>query len=216
MVGIGNLFPFEATRSFRETAGPAASRQDFLGNPVDALALDPARKERCAAISAEKPSIIFARPHPDKRPALIPTEPPAAVIDTNVLLDWLVFRDLRVAPLSRAVEARALRWLASSRMRDELAHMLAHGSLVRWQPDSERTLSVFDSLAVECPSPAPSRLHCTDADDQCFIDLALAQRARWLITHDRALLRLARRARPLGVEILTPALWCAGHGVGIG
>jgi len=98
-------------------------------------------------------------------------------------------------------------------MRDELAHMLVHGSLVRWQPDCEQLLSIFDSLAVECPSPSPSRLHCTDADDQCFIDLALAQRARWLITHDRALLRLARRARALGVEILTPAQWCAGHGV---
>ena len=162
-------------------------------------------------MSAEKPSIIFGRTDPGKRGALIPTEPPAAVIDTNVLLDWLVFCDPRVAPLSHAVEARALRWLASPPMRDELARMLTHSSLARWKPDRERALASFDAFATTCPPPMPSRLHCTDFDDQCFIDLALAQSARWLITHDRALLRLARRARLLGVEVLTPMLWCAGH-----
>lgn len=165
-------------------------------------------------MSAEKPSIIFACTETGKRRALIATEPPAAVIDTNVLLDWLVFRDPRVAPLARALEARALRWLASPEMRDELAHMLTHASLVRWQPDCQRALAVFDALTVASPSPAPSRLHCSDPDDQCFIDLALGQRARWLITHDRALLRLARRARASGVEVLTPMLWRASHGVG--
>ena len=69
-------------------------------------------------------------------------------------------------------------------------------------------------MVVRCPSPTRSRLHCSDPDDQCFIDLALAQHARWLITHDRALLRLARRARAFGVEVLTPMLWRASHGVG--
>jgi predicted nucleic acid-binding protein len=37
-----------------------------------------------------------------------------------------------------------------------------------------------------------------------FIDLALAHRARWLLTRDKALLSLARPARVLGVEILKP------------
>jgi predicted nucleic acid-binding protein len=48
------------------------------------------------------------------------------------------------------------------------------------------------------------RLRCRDADDQVFIDLALVHRARWLLTRDKALLALARRARPLGTEILRP------------
>ena len=172
---------------------------------------DPARKEHCAATSAEKPSIIFGATDPGKRHPLSPDHAPMVVLDTNVLLDWLVFRDARAAPLSRAVESGALRWLVSAGMREELSHMLTHSSLSRWAPDSERALAVFDALAIQCPPPAPSRLRCTDADDQCFIDLALTQRARWLVTHDRALLRLARRARAAGVEVLTPALWCASH-----
>ena len=46
-----------------------------------------------------------------------------------------------------------------------------------------------------------------DSDDQAFIDLAVHRRCHWLITHDRALLRLASRARPFGVQVLPPARW---------
>ena len=41
---------------------------------------------------------------------------------------------------------------------------------------------------------------CTDPDDQKFLDLALHAHAKWLVSRDKALLRLARKARPLGLE----------------
>jgi predicted nucleic acid-binding protein len=50
-------------------------------------------------------------------------------------------------------------------------------------------------------------MRCTDPDDQVFIDLALACKARWLLSKDRALLKLARRARALGLSIQPPASW---------
>lgn len=139
---------------------------------------------------------------------------PAAVLDTNVVLDWLVFRDPRVRPLADALQARQLRWLACAAMREELGHMLAHTSLARWQPDREQALTVFDAAVHLCPPPPRSRLPCTDADDQVFIDLALAEKAQWLLTHDRALLKLARRARPHGVQVATPAAWWAAVSTG--
>ncbi len=131
------------------------------------------------------------------------------MLDTNVVLDWLVFRDARTQPLGTALLARRLRWLATGWMRDELAHMLAHASLARWQPDREHALTVFDSLAQLLPPAPRCRLHCTDGDDQAFLDLALVQGAQWLLTHDRALLKLARRARQHGVQVATPAVWSA-------
>ena len=139
-----------------------------------------------------------------------PPDPPAAVLDTNVVLDWLVFRDAGVAPIAAAVEAGRLRWLATARMRDELADVLDRGHLARWQADAGSVLALFDRHATPRPAPSPSRLHCSDPDDQVFIDLALAAKAPWLITHDRALLALARRARPLGVQILRPGAWSPG------
>jgi putative PIN family toxin of toxin-antitoxin system len=133
------------------------------------------------------------------------------VIDTQALLDWLVFRDASAAPWSAAVQARHLRWRSCPRMRTELAYMLGHPRLSRWNPQSEQALAVFDRHAelVDDPVATQPALRCRDPDDQVFIDLALAQRAGWLLTRDKALLALARHARPLGTSILRPDAWAA-------
>ena len=129
-----------------------------------------------------------------------------AVLDTNVVLDWLVFRNPRTWALGQSLESGTLRWLSCEPMRAELARMLGSRSLAAWNPDIDAVISTHDRLATlhETPSPALVRLRCTDPDDQIFIDLALAQRADWLWTHDRALLKLARRAALHGTRILAP------------
>jgi predicted nucleic acid-binding protein len=134
---------------------------------------------------------------------------PAVVLDTNTVLDWLVFDDTSVTAVVAAIEGGRLRWLACGAMRDELVRTLAYRSLARWKPDSERALSIFDRYVepVAQPSPAPLNLRCSDPDDQVFIDLALAHQARWLLTHDRALLRLAKRARMRGICITQARHW---------
>jgi predicted nucleic acid-binding protein len=136
-----------------------------------------------------------------------PDIPPAAVLDTNVVLDWLVFADPGVAVLAAAVESGRLRWLACTSMRAELALVVARPQFVPWQADPARVLASFDRHAVCCEPPPPSRLLCTDADDQPFIDLALHGGARWLFSRDRAVLKLARRARQHGLEIAPPSRW---------
>jgi len=96
--------------------------------------------------------------------------PPSAVLDTNTVLDWLVFRDPATDELARRIETGL--------------------------------------LAPGC-RPARGPLACTDPDDQVFIDFALQHRCTWLVSRDRALLRLARRAAAWGVEVLTPQAWMA-------
>lgn len=139
-----------------------------------------------------------------KAPAL-----PGVVLDTNAVLDWLVFRDPRAARLVAALEGGAVQWLACPGMREEFGRTLEYRALTKWAPDRERALTVFDRLHQPCPPPPPTSptWRCSDPDDQVFIDLALARRARWLVTHDRALLRLARRARAAGVLVLRPGDW---------
>lgn len=132
------------------------------------------------------------------------------VLDTNVVLDWLVFRDLRCGPFVDALEAGRAHWLATVAMRDELMHVLARGSLAAWQPD-------FDAIAIThrrlghlieaSGTPSPPRLRCTDRDDQKFIDLAAQLGNACLLSRDRAVLKLARRAREAGFAILTPEAW---------
>ena len=135
---------------------------------------------------------------------------PQVVLDTNAVLDWLVFADPRIHPVVVALQAGRLRWVACPAMRQELVHMLGHASLARWSPDSPAALALFDRLVDSKPDPATNPhvgLRCRDADDQVFLDLALAEGARWLLTHDRALLKLARRAAGTGLHILRPAEW---------
>jgi predicted nucleic acid-binding protein len=135
---------------------------------------------------------------------------PGLVADTQVVLDWLVFRDAAARPLLEAVLAGRLRWLATPTMRGELQHMLQHPSLARWGHDAGRALEFFDRQAALWPDPvmpfAP-RLACSDPDDQVFIDTALAHRATWLVTRDRALLKLRRKAQRCGLCIVRPGEW---------
>ena|SRR6478736_3823684 len=138
-------------------------------------------------------------------------EPPCIVLDTNVVLDWLYFRDVRCEALAGAVTAHRVRWIASAPMRAEIEHVLERGTLgTRW-PDGPASVrdgwQRFATMIEETPLAAPLAMRCTDEDDQKFIDLALAARATALLSADRAVLRLARRAREWGVAITTVSAW---------
>lgn len=142
----------------------------------------------------------------------MPDMPTAVVLDTNVVLDWLLFRDASCAGLAGALQAGQWRWHATPAMRGELASVVRRPQLQRWEPNCEHILSVFDSLTRLCDEAptaagATERMRSRDPDDQKFIDLAVSVKATWLLSRDRALLRLARPARELGVQIITPARW---------
>lgn len=134
------------------------------------------------------------------------------VLDTNACLDWLVFRDSGAQAVGQALAEGRVRLLSCAAMRDELSHMLRHASLARWLVDADAALAIYDHHCRLLPNPQPGagqRLACSDPDDQVFIDLAVTQRAYCLLTHDRALLKLARRARSLGVRVVRPKDWLA-------
>lgn len=143
-----------------------------------------------------------------------PPESPAprlpVVLDTNTVLDWHVFQDTRAPHLWRALETGQLRWHATGEMLAELAAVLARPLGARWDARREHLLSL-DLLPALTLSSAPTftehRLRCTDADDQKFLDLALNLPARWLVTRDRALLKLRRPAAARGLQILLPEHW---------
>jgi predicted nucleic acid-binding protein len=136
---------------------------------------------------------------------------PRIVLDTNAVLDWLYFRDPRCAVLAEAVTMRRVTWIASAAMRDEIEHVLARGSLGDRWPDGAASVrdgwQRWATLVDADPPASPAALHCRDADDQKFIDLALAVRAAALLSADRAVLRLARRATAWGLAITTVERW---------
>jgi len=139
--------------------------------------------------------------------------PPGIVLDTNVALDWLVFDDPAVAPVARAIRLGRLRWLTCPGTQRELLHMLNHASLAQRVKDPLHARALLAEHATLVADPEPHRLPprpvCTDPDDQIFIDLALQYSAAWLLSRDKALLKLARKLRPRALAVLRPDDWLA-------
>lgn len=133
------------------------------------------------------------------------------VIDTNVLLALSIFSDPVVAPLRTALAQGALQAVRSAATDAEWREVLARPGLFSVPPERQvALLADWEATALLVPVTEPVPFRCRDPLDQKFLELAVAARARWLVTRDKALLKLRRKARKLGLDIVTPELFAAG------
>ncbi len=136
----------------------------------------------------------------------VAADPVLAVLDTNIVLDVLVFDDPATRVLKAAVQRGQVRWLATSAMREELARVLAYPKIVQrlslLQRQAHQVLAQFDALAQIVVAAPKAALTCADADDQKFIDLALAHQAT-VISKDKAVLCMAKRLLALDARAQT-------------
>lgn len=127
------------------------------------------------------------------------------VLDTNIVLDVLVFGDAAAQPLAHGLREGSLHWLATLAMREELARVLAYPKLAprvafhRGEPAA--VLADFDRHARIVDVAAKAPLTCGDPDDQKFIDLAVAHRCL-LLSKDYEVLRMGKRLAALQVRAL--------------
>ena len=133
------------------------------------------------------------------------------MLDTNVVLDWLLFDNPSAALLAAAIAQRQVRWIATAAMRGELSEVLRRGLAGQRNADPTLVLAGWDAHAemIDEPPrlPVAVALPCSDPDDQKFLDLAHWAGARWLLSRDRAVLRLRRRAATFGIAIAEPERW---------
>ena len=131
------------------------------------------------------------------------------VLDTNVVLDLLVFDDPATPALQQALQTGALQWISTPVMREELARVLAYPHLVArmdfYRLSAPDVLAAFDRQAQIVAVAPKATMNCTDPDDQKFIDLAVAHRAQ-LLSKDRAVLKLKKRLLLAGVTVQTALL----------
>ena len=128
------------------------------------------------------------------------------VLDTNIVLDVVVFADDAAVPLKTALEAGGLDWLATQPMRDELARVLAYPKIVPrlnfYALTAQSVLQKFDRHAQLVAAAPKASLTCKDADDQKFIDLAVHHRAL-LISKDQHVLSMQKRLLAQGIQVQT-------------
>lgn len=121
---------------------------------------------------------------------------PTVILDTNILLDILVFDDQRAHPLRAALSNQELDALVTEDTLDELIDVISRPQfsldkqkqaeiLLQWQSWSR--LVKQSDLQV-----APWK--CKDRDDQVFINLAFSFKPSTLISKDKLVLKLAKRA----------------------
>lgn len=132
------------------------------------------------------------------------TDPVTLVLDTNVVLDLFVYEDPATVPLRAALADPQSRWLATPVMREELRRVLAYPQVVKRLEarslTAEAVLAAFDARAQLADTAPKAPYTCKDADDQQFIDLAVAHTAV-LLSKDKAVLCMAKRLATLGVSV---------------
>jgi putative PIN family toxin of toxin-antitoxin system len=125
------------------------------------------------------------------------------VLDTNIVLDVFVFNDVAAQPLKTALEAGELDWLATQAMRDELERVLAYPQIIPrlafYKLNAGDVLAAFDRHARLTEAAAKAGVTCSDADDQKFIDLAVAAKAL-LLSKDQHVLSMKKRLLALDVH----------------
>ncbi|MEQ5841726.1 putative toxin-antitoxin system toxin component, PIN family [Paraburkholderia acidicola] len=144
------------------------------------------------------------------------------VLDSNVWIDILVFDDPHTRPIRAALERGTLVALIDARCLAELTYVLDYPQFVQRSVDKMAALATVARLTQLVDPPAPTEEarplpKCKDRDDQKFLELAHAAGANWLVSKDRAVLKLARRiARDFGFQIAQPAAFVAACALPVG
>ncbi|MBI4997320.1 MAG: putative toxin-antitoxin system toxin component, PIN family [Rhodocyclales bacterium] len=119
------------------------------------------------------------------------------VLDTNVLLSLFVFADSRYAPLRGRLDAGEWRALTDGRCLHEFRRVLTYPM---FSLDAAAQAAAYEAYArlAETVTAAVDPVvlpECEDPDDQKFLEVARDGKAQWLVTSDKALLKLARRRK---------------------
>ncbi len=129
------------------------------------------------------------------------------VLDTNVVLDWLIYQDARIAFLTGLLDAGRISLASEARCLAELEDVLQR-PVIRATKEARidalsrygKTVEMFESRLL------PHLPQCRDADDQAFIELAVTCGAFALVTRDKELLRMHHTMMRLcHLQVVQPA-----------
>ena len=139
---------------------------------------------------------------------------PRVVLDTNVCLDIFLFHDSQSAALHVAMREGMIEAVTRPDCRAEWLRVLHYPQVPVSDNARPAIEAAFDAL-VHClpaelatPAPEVKLPRCADPDDQMFLELAQASGARWLVSKDNELLKLAPRCAREGLFwIGLPQAW---------
>lgn len=130
------------------------------------------------------------------------------IFDTNIWLDWLVFSHDAVPHLTALIDHQRIQVIYTDPMLDELADVISRAQFQLNTEQQIKALQRVKQLAHQVETKQPySHIRCVDPDDQVFIDTALAYRVDFLLSKDRHLLKMSKKAAQYGVTISNLDTW---------
>jgi putative PIN family toxin of toxin-antitoxin system len=134
--------------------------------------------------------------------------PKRVVLDTNVCLDLFVFQDPRWSAIMNGIHSGTIEVLTGEDCRMEWLAVLHYPQLPVTDESRGGIIERFDqSIKTVRPEQKAGAIlpRCSDKDDQKFLEITRDSGAGFLVTKDKALLKLAKKIRQAGLfSIETP------------
>lgn len=126
------------------------------------------------------------------------------VLDTNFILDVYFFKNKTAVSLFHQLVKAGANFYRTSVTFDELKHVLNRDEFSKGTASKTEILDRWSAASINFESPLPSALKCRDPLDQKFIDLAGSVAPSYLISKDKDILRLRRKASKLRMKFRRP------------
>jgi putative PIN family toxin of toxin-antitoxin system len=128
---------------------------------------------------------------------------PRLVLDTNVILDLLVFKDPTAELIRHLLDAKLVDAVRSEASMLELIDVIQRPTFKLSREEQDIILQAWESVTrlLENEAMEPAPFTCRDPDDQIFLDMAYSIRPALLLSKDLLVLELGASAKPHGVEI---------------
>ena len=128
---------------------------------------------------------------------------PRLVLDTNVILDLLVFKDPSAEPIRHLLNAKLVDAVRSEASIRELIDVIQRPTFKLNQEEQAIILQAWESVTrlLENAAIESAPFTCRDLDDQIFLDMAYSIRPALLLSKDLLVLELRAIAKTHGVEI---------------
>ena len=128
---------------------------------------------------------------------------PHLVLDTNVILDLLVFKDPSTEPIRLLLDAQQVDAVRTPASMAELIDVIGRPAFKLSQEEQETIREAWESSSrlLEDAAIEPAPFTCRDPDDQVFINMAYSIRPAFLLSKDLRVLELRTIAKRHGIEI---------------
>lgn len=123
---------------------------------------------------------------------------PVCILDTNIVLDLLLFQDQSVSLLRQYIENGSLQPVGHYETFYELADVIGRSQFNLSESEQKEILQKWLAIHLIYPKVLDTETYCKDHDDDKFFNLARTVKASYLFSKDKKVLKARSKAKRFG------------------